>query len=374
MHYEGDGKTIDLLPNSGSSAGLTNGGTTIQDVKGYPFGSPYTDGSTLIEVGLGVLLGTGEGTAEAPTALQQGAVILGIEKVNNDLRVTWAINTVDFPLLTGSEQVDIYYMVVDSGEPGQYNKTAMTQLIIDADVLASAAPSGVNLDGPKAFKWNNQAGTGHQEIYFIGCINDQASHADYGLAKAVAVGKLDLELTSDYNFVSMPMYMINGTSLTLALSGQADQVDIEIYNFDESSGNLVKAKYKTTGWEFTPNLPFAVEQGKSYWVRLPSGGRISLLGAVSNADFMKTMLASRYLVLGNAFPLSRTFDDVLPASGSNELYLFHNDTKILEKLKNNGSGTWINAAPGEPVYNFIPGAGFWYRNQGAEYDWTLTNP
>jgi hypothetical protein len=325
-----------------------------------------------VEVGLGTLVGTGGVIVITPTELQQGAVILHISKVSNDLRVSWEINTVDFPALTGAEKVEIYYLAFDSGEIGQYNKTSFSQLVIDNNNLAAGAPTGTALDGTRAFKWSSQAGMGYTELYFIACINDLPTHPDYGLAKAVAVGKVDQDMTTDYNFVSMPMYMVGGAAISQAFSAQFDIDGTELYSFDEASGNLTKAKYQS-GWAFSPAVPFDIQQGKSYWVRLGAAKRISLLGYVSNVSFSKAMFGTRYLVLGNAFPLLRNFDTVLPAAGTNELYLFHNDTKLLEKLKNSG-GTWINAAPGEPVYKFLPGSGYWYRNQGSDSTWTLTSP
>lgn len=312
-------------------------------------------------------------TGLATSELRQGAVILTLTRNNGDLNVAWAINTKDFPALTGNEAVDIYYAAFASGEVGQYSKAALNNLVISGDVISAGAPADVALNGSKTFKWANQAGAGYQELYFIGCIHGKSTDADYGLAKAVAVGKVDVNLVADYNFLSMPMYLIGGNTLSQAFAGQLDVNKMEIYSFDEASGNLIKAQFDGTNWIYSPNTPYGIVQGKSYWVRLPAPQRVSLLGYVANIPFTKTMYDNRYLVLGDAFPVNLVLDNVLPASGVNELYLFHNDTKNLEKLLNTG-GRWVNAAPGQPVYNLIPAAGYWYRNQGAQFNWTLTNP
>ena len=167
-----------------------------------------------------------------------------------------------------------------------------------------------------------------------------------------------------------------GNDLSASFAKQLDVNGIEAYCYNEDSGMMTKAKYESNAWSFTP-LSFNIERAKAYWVKVPNEMTVSLLGEVQMKDkqFDKKFLADKFLTLGMPFPATAGLSNAkLAAIKGNELYLFHNDTKLYEKLKGVESENtvyWENSAPGKPEFAFYPASGYWYRNFGNEFMWNI---
>ena len=156
-------------------------------------------------------------------------------------------------------------------------------------------------------------------------------------------------------------------------AGQLDVDGMQIFYYNASSGLMTKAEYKSNAWQFSPDIPYNIDMGKSYWVKIASGKTVSLLGSVISTPFSKALLGNKFSTLGSALPKTLTLSNAgLTPRGTDQIFLFDNDTKLMGKLKSSG-GQWKNAVPGEPIFDLIPGRGYWYRNEDIDLNWTL-NP
>lgn len=300
-----------------------------------------------------ITLQEGEGDGLLPVA---GTVPLVIERdgTTADIKISWDAATYGTAL-------DFYYMTGDG--TGQYTNTFSSWTSAASVLNTSTMASGY-------VKHSGQIGAGLQEVYYKAIQTGEIAATKVPLAWAV--GKLDIDLTTGFNFVSMPLVGLTGTGLSENFADQLNVADYEMYYYNPASGLMTKAKYTTT-WAFSPNIPFNIETGNAYWVKLPANKRISLLGAVRTTPFIKTFLANKYSTLGSAVPVKMGMETAgLVPTGTNQIFWFHNDTKLYEKLKN--SGGWVNASPGQPVFDLAPGLGYWYYNTGSELDWTLPSP
>lgn len=289
-----------------------------------------------------------------------GTVPLDIDNSGGDVLVSWDSNT--YPA------VDIYRL--DGDGTGQFsNKYPGTDTgSANGWQLVSAADS----DGEYR---NNYIASGPMEAYYKALIAGEDAAAK--LPAAWAVGKFDLSLVPGFNLSSTPLVPLHGNSIDdvfVGPSGGALRSDgIEVYFFDESSRLSIKALFDNNEWKYFPNTPFTVTLGSGYWIKQDRRSlRLSMLGAVINEANIRT-LGTGFSLISSPVPVyyGSLADAGLPARGTDEIYFFDANTGLQSKLINK-NGEWSNAVPGEKPFGLIPGRGYWYKNNGVEFDWTLS--
>ncbi|MBI5701403.1 hypothetical protein HZC34_06140, partial [Candidatus Saganbacteria bacterium] len=294
---------------------------------------------------LDITLKLGEGAGLLPP---MGTVPLTIDKEGNDIKLSW-----DFAAY--GNDILIYYLKGDG--TGQYTNSfaswAPASLYNPSSVIGSLYDKNQFLDGDK-------------ERYYKAIKNDQIPEAKVPVAWAV--GKIIIDVSKGYDFISMPLIPFKGTSISNVFMGQLDVQGVESYSFDELTVMMSKANFTNGAWAYSPNVPFGISSGKSYWLQLPADQKLSLIGAVKTTPFTKAMPANGYVTLGATLPTLIDFQTVgLTAKNGDQIYYFNNITKLFEKISD--SGGWQNATPGQKVFSFIPAAGYWYKNEGASFDW-----
>jgi hypothetical protein len=301
-----------------------------------------------------LVLQLGQGDGLLPV---EGTVPLVIERdgTTTDIKLSWDAATYGTAL-------EFYYMTGDG--TGKFTNTFSSWTSATSVLNTSTMASGY-------VRHTGQIGAGLQEVYYKAIKIGEVAATKVPLAWAV--GKLDIDLTAGYNFISMPLVGLTGVGISETFADQFNVGTYEMYYYNPATGLMTKAAYGTN-WVFSPSTPFNIDMGGSYWVKLPAAKKVSLLGAVRTTPFTKTFLANKYSTLGNAIPVKKTFDAAgLVPTGTNQIFWFNNTTKLYQKLKNGGAA-WENAAPGELVFEFVPGLGHWYYNTGSQLDWTLGSP
>jgi hypothetical protein len=396
MHYEDDSTSVDLVPNSGSSADMNDGDTHVQDIKGYPFGSPFTDGTTTIDVGLGVLVGTAP--AVVVTELEEGAVILTIERISDApgsaIKVTWALNP---EFTTGSETVDIYYATGDG--TGQY-PTDFTQMVVEDDSVLSLA--GVTPDGGTAFQWANQVGAGDPELYFKGCLHAQASASGpSGLAGNVGVGKVNVSLQGEpanqgKNLISVP-FLAPSPLIKEVYGDGPDSVwaegDMIQYKFAPSPA-YKSAVYVGNTWKNGSNTaqdpPFEADHRFGNWIITKGDKDITLVGKVLNINVPIAIYDGAGLstggktFLGMVYPVSFGLTSTsLIADGAQDGDMVQYKTAPLAEAYISAvvvGGSWKNgsntAAPiNDKIATFkVPNSYIYVRYGDAGFTWNRVKP
>jgi len=225
-----------------------------------------------------------------------------------------------------------------------------------------------------------------KEIYYKALLTGQspaADHPDYlgqsYLAVAWAVGKFDIDLLTGFNLASTPMIPLHGNDIDdvfLNASGGGLQVaDTNVYYYNESTEQTIKAEWTGSAWSYSPNVPFDINLGTAYWVELTSSPTVSMLGAIIVSENHRLLGKNSFSLMSS--PTPTFYADLatagLPALGDDEIYLYDASTQLQAKMENNGSGVWINAVQSEPAFGLIPGVGYWYKNNDAnnDRDWIL---
>jgi hypothetical protein len=363
IRAQGSGQEIWGVFGAGSSVDLNPGGDPdLQDLKGYPFGHPFigADGTT-IWPGLGGLAGTLAAVVEVPT-LEEGAVILSIERVSDApgsaIRVSWELNQL---YTNGNELVDIYYATGDGS--GQY-PAAFTQLIVNDNNVQGVAD--VSADGSNAFQWDGQVAGGEQEIYFKGCIDGYAQEIGvFGLSGNVAVGKVNVTLGGESgnpgkNLVSVPFFLPI-TTISDVFGDGADapwqEGDLIQYKFAPSPAYL-SAVYSSNAWRDAANTAndpqFEADFRFGNWIIVTGPRDICLVGKVPNFATQVTVYDGAGLstggktLLGMVYPLTLDLaNSSLIADGAGNGDLIQYKVSPLNQVYISAvvsSGEWKNAA------------------------------
>lgn len=327
MHYEGGGTTIDLVPNSGCSTDLTDGNTHVQDIKGYPFGSPFTDGSTIIETGLGVLVGTGEAGPVVP----YGTVQLHIERDGNNVRLTW-----DY---TG--EIDLYVLTGD-GSGSYSNDTGWT-------ILSTEDGDGEYIDPDQVGEVSANA-----ERYYKGIYAGFSS--DTYIPQAWPVGKIDVPVASGGGMQLVGLPLDAGTATT-SFYGQLSS-EQEIVLLPQAGSGL---DYVTVYNDSITGVDYYVNPTTGFWLRNPNSDNvvITFVGPLPPETFTADLL--NFDLTANPIAKAISTDNlgvdgdvVLPQSGSGLDYY----------VKDGGS--W---GPSFPTLNM--NAGFWYKYSVNNRRWNV---
>jgi hypothetical protein len=284
-----------------------------------------------------------------------GTVPIDIGTGSPDVKITW--DPVAYP------HVDVYRMEGDG--TGQYDKnySVRWQLVSDDDQDGEYVDSNYIADGPF-------------EAYYK-ALEDGRDPNVY-IPLAWGVGKYDLDLISGYNLASTPLIPLHGNSIDETFLDQSGgglrTQDTEVYYFNESAGLTIKAQFDNGTWKYFPNTPYSIDLGHAYWVKIPSGTkRLSVMGAVIVSNNHRILGASGFSLMSSPLPVY--YPDLaaagLPSLGTDEIFLFHANTGVMEKMMNK-TGAWGNAVPGEPAFGLNPGVGYWYKNNDIDRDWTLS--
>lgn len=335
----------------------------------------------------------------------EGAVILSIEKMSevpgSAIKVSWRINTQDYPQLTGNEVVDIYYIVGDEGS-GAYEVMDYDSMIIESDDLASRIPPGVSLvQGEKAFLWNNQVADGEPEIYFKGTLHGMKNDTAMGLPSAVAVGKLNVRLQGEANnpgknLISLP-FLANDVSVA-GVFGQGSgtewqEGDLVQYKFAASPA-YESAVYSNGAWRDAANPAdppaFDVDYRFGNWIITSGTRRLTFVGKVLNIDVTVPIFGGSGLstggktLLGMVYPMQFGLAQTsLIADGALEGDLVQYKVSPLNQVYVSAvviGGQWKNAAnPAEPLDPNIailktPYSYIYVRYGNAGFDWNRSKP
>jgi hypothetical protein len=347
-------------------------------------------------MGLGIFLGTGEAPVdEIPTELEEGAVILAVERVSDApgsaLKVSWELNP---EYSSPTDTVDIFFVI------GEYGSD-FTLKVIEDDVLAATAPTGVSL-GTKSFEWPGQVGAGHPEIYFKGCLTGMADESGpTGLAGNIAVGKYNALVaapvgpkTYKYSFVSVPFFSSDPSADAVfgeQLFGADSKANAtELWGWTGTTfGDQMYLK-SGTGWlpigAFTP---INVSLGSGYVFKTKQSAtedrQLTLIGKVINVAFEPISLgANLYSFIGNPYPKYFSLSDanLTSASGvfggegsgyADQLWGWTGDTFGEQVYFNSTDSNWQAIGSFTALTGLAPARTFVYRrNSGAPtggFDW-----
>jgi len=284
----------------------------------------------------------------------EGTIPIGIERDGGGVRLTWDIARYADP-------ISIYRMTGDGS--GQFTN----------DRGPWGAPIARNLDtGSHTDGGVFAAGDG--EAYYKAIETAREGDVAALLPTAWAVGKFDYVLSEGYNLVSLPLVPLNGTGIEEVFYDQLTVNDTQFFVRNDATGIYSKAQVIGGAWSIVSGAAPALGLGSAYWVRVPGERRVSALGGVAVADFSRTMYSALggYNLFGWSYPDSRTLDlGGLPPRDTNEVFLMLDG--VYQKVVNSG-GAWTNVVAGDPAFGCVPGAGYWYRNRAADFDWTAPAP
>jgi len=350
-----ENKMITEINASGGGAGSA-AGNSLQMIFGVPWGGETTvSGNTMR---LSILWGTS--IVDVPDGDAGFIKDTKISKTSDGkIKLTW-----DYMDILPAKRVKIYRL---SGPAKEFTWTATSEW--GAPIYTSTT------DNVKTYT-DTVIGIGDEKGAYYRIVPSTVSDNDiFGKSNGIpynerTVGKTDVITYSGYNFISMPMISLYGNGISENFFWQFDLDGVEVYSYNEDTGMMSKAKYSSGEWKYSPNT-FNIERGKSYWVKRSNIKAVSLLGAVSSEAFSKGMLQNKYLTLGAPFPVTKSLSVAgLSPRGSDEIYYFNNNSKLYSKLKST-SGRWVNAQPGQSLFDITPAKGYWYRNVGELFDWTV---
>jgi hypothetical protein len=359
---------------------MTNDSYQMYDLKGQGvIGEMSNETYTLGLGGIYGELGTGESgggiVVEPVVLIDEGPVILQITREadtpGSAIRISWTINTTEYPELLPTAAVDIYALEGDGS--GQYvnGGAGWFQVLGGAGVTDAGVARLVSMgvDGVfRSIRVDNQVGTAPNEIYFKGVIRgrpEPLAHATWGLPGAAAVGKVNVPLQGTpanpgKNIVSIPLYPKIDRSVS-AVFGQEIWLDEELIQYKYTgSPAYSSAKFLGGQWQNAarsgtpPAFEFDPRQGYEIIVRGDKvfsavGGVINTSEAVVEIYNGRGLSTGGKTLLGMYYPLnfSLTGGSNLLVSGAGENDLIQYKTSPFSPAYISAKvvdGRWINAA------------------------------
>ena len=373
-----------LTISSGGSNNLSGGTYKMIDIKGQAVIGSSIGGT--YGLGLGGIYGevvaaTGE-VVVIPTTpiegmvLNEGPVILNIvresETAGSAIKITWKINTTEFPAYLADNPVDIYYLT-GSGS-GEYTVNAGYVKVVNSNAFVPGALTGSVSVPLKEVTINDQVGRGSPELYFKGLIAGSAPTVtgDYGLAGAVAAGKINMDLngttsTQGKNFLSVPFLITPESTLAIALGDGSDAPwtngDLVQFKFRPSPAYQT-AEYKDGVWKDSANTanppPFGMEPNKGYVFVVKAPKVLCAVGKVINTNVAHEIYAKGGEVsggktnLGLIYPvqIGLTTTSLISDGAANGDLIQYKTSAIGEAYisANVTGGVWVNDAnPSDPI-------------------------
>jgi hypothetical protein len=348
MHFEGSGTTIDLVPNSGSSADLNPSGPThLQDIKGYPFGSPYTNGTTVVEVGLGAII-SGEIVAIIPTSeINDNGRIrkTTIVREGENLKISWGYDSL------GPIAVKIY---VSSGASAEFQSSATAYAVL---TTASSATT--------TYLFLNTAHNGNN--YYFRVVPDPLVNPDImsSANNSITVGKTETSLPANkYVFCGLP-FMDDSVSLENILGEQIGTAgDMLWWN-----GSVYQGANYVSGWVGDDRM---LRLGEGFIVRAKTSSKLCLTGRFGKliTPYVRTLANNQFALIDYPWPTQKQIElmGIAPSENANLLRW-----KLAEQVydgANYSGGAWVGDAG---VGTLLLGQPRFYRPK-AEYSWNIQAP
>ncbi|MDD5382368.1 MAG: hypothetical protein PHH60_01795 [Candidatus Margulisbacteria bacterium] len=365
MHFENSDYDLWIIPNSGSSIDLNDGSSHLQDIKGYPVGSPFTDASTTIEVGLwGLISVTGEAPYVPPTVEVVDTGKIRDTKIfveGENIKLTWGFDA------GGPVPVKIYCRMGPASEYAAEAATFAPVITVPDPIPATTTE----------YVFPNFAHNGINQYYRVVPATLIGPDVLSPLDNSITVGKVEVNCPKGlYVFACLPFQEDNFSLKNLIGDQLGDSAEYDWWN-----GDAYEIGTYTTAASWSKDKSLRI--GEGFLLRaVQADKKVALVGRFGSVDPPATreLIGHKYNLIGYPYPqITSLFSMGITPSDSDEIdrWIVYVDAANKQYYNigtyNGVSGNWTVAPGVVDIDKMALAEPRFYRPMSGSI-WTITFP